>query len=1157
MAYILHNSGFDIQSKLYEINLLIDKHIADDSLNSLIIVVPTGKLVFKFKQDIIKKYFAYHNKPSPSPMIFNLKSFVTHCFQNYYRDKQYYIFSDAYRNSIFEEAFSRSELSFFKPNSRIKHSLIDRLANIVYGIKEDGISVADLEQDLIIDEHESGYDQRQIIDKVRLKDIHTIYKSYQELLQKDLFDLTEAINKLNSDFTHEFVINNRFSDSLKSYIFPESAFIQKCNILFWGFSDFKTPEVEFISHFGKSDISTAIHLDFSEKNGPLFGNLSEVTDRLVQSGYSILSFDKEYTQAIHELKPSDFMRKYLFEIENQVPYTKLNNNLAILEFETIEDEVEYILKLVKYLIFVRQIKPTNIAIVCRNPSRYAHSFREGFFLEGIPAHVTDRFELSSSPVVNAIFNVLSVITNGFDKDDVFKMLNNDLLDIKLNDSITESKPDKSSIFFAASELRIRGGLKFGGVRQWLMRLEKAIQFYNSVIDKYDDFHEKRDLETRLNHCKKALNDINLLNNMLRVSKDKFTIGDFVKLIKSDIIDRFSISENISNALLNILAAKNNRDYFDFITIKEQTEKNGKALKTFLELLDEIHYVMNSRNPSQLYGLKELFERLKTAVKSEKYQILDKMNYGVNITSIEQIRGIDYQVGILCGVNDGDFPLPYRAEALLGKKLPDSENRHDNAERIQFYQFLTNAHELLDNYKKLIFLSYICNDESGELVKSPFLTYLCKITGLDPIRPETVVATDNHDSLQSIIQSPLSYLANDNELYENRFRVNFESDTNHNHNVRAKTLSNLDYIDKFNLTNQSVWSYDKDDIIELENDGKLRKNIFSASEIEQYVKCPYQYYVSKQLKTEKIEQKDPSLTPLELGSIMHNILYYFYVSIQQDPNSTGSWVVANPKFESLPELKPVHLDSIYRENYKKILFEIAEMILNKYAISSEMFKFERDQLLGLNSEGIYKKGILETWLDNEINKDAEYSKFKPVLFEFAFGMNDGTPAIEIHSVNGSIKIRGKIDRVELFLNEESDCFNFRIADYKTNISNDHKIAGVKNFRNFQTPLYTKAAEQILNDLYRLRAKSDSALYYRLNLPESDKDKFLSEVTDKDFEELLNQSTSKAIEIAENIRNFIFPVKPVNADICNFCNYETLCRIKSRDVRNDEIDEDSQS
>ena len=87
MAYILYNSGFDIQSKLYDINTLIDKHIADDSLNSMIIIVPTGKLVFKFKREIVKKYYSVHGKPCEMPMVYNLQSFASHCFKNYYTDK--------------------------------------------------------------------------------------------------------------------------------------------------------------------------------------------------------------------------------------------------------------------------------------------------------------------------------------------------------------------------------------------------------------------------------------------------------------------------------------------------------------------------------------------------------------------------------------------------------------------------------------------------------------------------------------------------------------------------------------------------------------------------------------------------------------------------------------------------------------------------------------------------------------------------------------------------------------------------------------------------------------------------------------------------------------------------------------------------------------
>jgi hypothetical protein len=263
MAYILYNSGFDIQSNLYDINTLIDKHIADDSLNSMIIIVPTGKLVFKFKRDIVKKYYSVHGKPCEMPMVYNLQSFATHCFNNYYKDQPYYIVSEAYRNTLFEDAIAKSNLSFYKPNARIKHALVERLGGIIYGIKEDGIKIEDIEIDLLEVENETKKAKEQIIDHVRLHDIYEIYKKYQELIMPNLFDMAEVLNKLNKDFTEEFVRNDQFSDVLIDNIFPHNSHRDTSNLLIWGFQDSRSRI--YIPFWQKQNSNSSAFRFFREK----------------------------------------------------------------------------------------------------------------------------------------------------------------------------------------------------------------------------------------------------------------------------------------------------------------------------------------------------------------------------------------------------------------------------------------------------------------------------------------------------------------------------------------------------------------------------------------------------------------------------------------------------------------------------------------------------------------------------------------------------------------------------------------------------------------------------------------------------------------------------------------------------------------------------
>ena len=80
----------------------------------------------------------------------------------------------------------------------------------------------------------------------------------------------------------------------------------------------------------------------------------------------------------------------------------------------------------------------------------------------------------------------------------------------------------------------------------------------------------------------------------------------------------------------------------------------------------------------------------------KFQIREKKKFGVDVTSIEQIRGLDYKVKILVGAVENKLPLPFGTDKLLGLMLPDTEERHYYNEYMQFVDFMN------DDTKKYIF-----------------------------------------------------------------------------------------------------------------------------------------------------------------------------------------------------------------------------------------------------------------------------------------------------------------------------------------------------------------------------------------------------------------------------------------------------------------------
>ena len=92
---------------------------------------------------------------------------------------------------------------------------------------------------------------------------------------------------------------------------------------------------------------------------------------------------------------------------------------------------------------------------------------------------------------------------------------------------------------------------------------------------------------------------------------------------------------------------------------------------------------------------------------------------------------------------------------------------------------------------------------------------------------------------------------------------------------------------------------------------------------------------------------------------------------------------------------------------------------------------------------------------ELYKELSASAFAPVGFEVSFGKNCEAPAVEIHGKDMNGQIRGFVDRIDAWKNENETYF--RVVDYKTG-NKDFDYCDVINGIGLQMLLYMFALEQ---------------------------------------------------------------------------------------------------
>ncbi|MBK9248667.1 MAG: PD-(D/E)XK nuclease family protein [Ignavibacteria bacterium] len=1131
MAYLLYNHSF---KKIYS-HVKFNKI---ETINPKIHIVPTGRHVRLLQRKFVRDEHKRTQKPVDVPMIMTLETYIRQSYHRQFPNDSCRVLSDTYRLALFEEAAEIAPLTFFtQQGKQLVPSTMERLSSVVFGLKEDGITVDSLMEDSTNDKYD--------IDLPRLKDIYLLYKEYEKLLGTEFLDKPAILQKLLSESAFNF------HDTVPIYI--------------EGFSEYKFPEIEFLKRFAVSDTPMAILLDYSDENGPLFGNLRETRAHLKNAGFLSMTLDS--IPIMHDTTPDDecifspmgdYLRRWLFNTERQIRHRGLSSQVSVFAADTRSDEVKSIAKLIRSLHLDDGIPIHEICVAIRQPELYSGLFREMFATYSIPANITDRFPLAKSPVAIAIFAILDIVNHGFRREDIHRALQSPYLTISRMEDDKEVTLNAANLYETALRLRISGGHKYGGASHWTRQLQLAIVKLTARLQSlYDnDISDEMELKVtqkKLDSTQRALSDFSAFINYIPHKSGLMTPDEFYLLLTESILKHFKIRQNIVDFYDHIAAFKHNKS--DYIRLLEEVEKDARALSEIMRIAEEMTAIDKQRNPTIQRSLADYSDKLRTATIAGKYQVLEKSTYGVTVTSIEQTRGIPYRVTILCGLLDGEFPQVYTPETFLGKELPETEERFIKAERMMFYQAITNNIPALESGEKRIYLTYPLHNDGRETVRSPFVDALLKVSSLvedaklynlkELQRGATAgtLADDQHIQwndikwLESIASKEEALLLLARDASSMKEEVIHELHIEQTAEFIAKSTSITEEILARGLQKNETE----------ENQTTLPEHPFSITDLETYAKCPYQYYAKKILSIGETSEQDAWLSPIEKGTLFHSVLYKFYKQLQKP----------------LGQDEPVLLTELHREEYKQQLMEIAHEELAHLEYDHAFFELEKEDLLGVKGG---KKGKIEVWLDTELARIESGWSFAPILFEYAFGMKSkhGTEAKAVVLSNG-LTIRGKIDRLEISNDEEGT--KFLIADYKTGKHQGNNE--VKKGESFQMPLYMAAAEHLLREK-GISATPEGAVYYLLNpqydrkkgeydahhfqlLPKNSplappgkaKKKQVVESSDE-RDSIIAESVHQALEIAHNIAHHRFPVEPL-ATSCEYCSYGALCRVKEQGER----------
>ncbi len=946
-------------------------------------------------------------------------------------------------------------LSLYK--EEIPFGTLDQIKNVISEYKRHGIT-----PDILRKEAE----KLDTSEKLKALDIAGIYEKFRKkCFALRAYEIGDIYDQLNMIPLKEFV-------AAFHNMYPEVDLI-------WldGFSEFSNPEIEILNKLSSvGSTKLYIRFDYISKNKLIFSHLDKCYDALTALGFiKIDETNSEYPE-----KFKTILSEKLFRAKGSALKLDESKRITKITAHNRENEVELISREIKKLIIESGVEPHKICVGFNLIQDYSAIVKSIFDKNGLPVNLTDRTPLDNSNPVTAIVNFLEISENDFYYKNIFRALSSRFIETP--------GIDISNLYRVSSELKI-----VAGKESWINTLTDLISNLRFSAGDEDDNSAKRSAYS------KALADIKLISELLKPFEAKLTIQEF-----QDRLTGFIVKSRLALKLLEV---------------EIDEEKNIRAFTDFMETTTEIFDLLKKEyEPGKKFGISFFMDQIRTACNWARFNVKEKSNYGVQVTTLDEIRGLKFDYLFIGGLCDGDFPTRYQPEIFFSGSFKKQLYMHQTEERFRFYQALS-------GWNKKLYLTFPSTKEGRDTVAS---TFLKEFEELFLISSKS--ESDYDDTLYS--KESLQIFTGKNgigaakNLVQNNSGVDLERISK---SLEVEKIRNSDPFGGSHFTGDLLTNESTETILaELTEKLKAFSNKqYSISQLETYAKCPFKFFMERVLNVKTIDEPTEDIEAIEMGRVLHTIFYEFYISLRE---------------------KDITLVGCSDKDFKtaeKLIFVIAEKQLETTAFKSPLTFYEREKILGI--DGSRKESVLFRFLESEKDGDKD---FLPKYFEVNFGrlrpdeadniLSDSDP-IQIDGV----KLRGKIDRIEV--NEKLKSFN--IVDYKLSgakPSFDDLATGV----SLQLPVYLYAASELLAKKFQQKYSPNEMFIYSLKytIDEFGKKSVKSKGGKDDEIQSVDQLVQRSIEHVKNyisaISNGKFNLSKLDdreSKVCRFCEFRTVCRI----------------
>lgn len=1042
-----------------DIDFLVNEKLRTSKIGEILFIVPTKRKIRYLTRELIS---LSPGKAAAGLKIETIGSFAEKLLTEI--EGRVNLISEEATVLLLNHSFNRVKLKYFSQyKEQIPFGTLERVRNVISEYKRHGITPVKLKEEA---ETLSGGE------KLKALDIAEVFDDYQITLEKNNFretgDIYSSLNRKEKK-----LFNEAFN-----FIYPDAQFV-----LVNGFDEFTTPEVEIINSASEIiGVELFVAFDYYKYNPAVFSHLNSCHGRFTARNFSEI---KDFSPSAQS-KFLNIIREKLSIKSLEKKEISFRDFITQIEASDREEEVELVAKEIKKLLLYDKVEPEKICVVFNLIANYSTFIRDRFNVYGIPFNLTDRFTLSTPPPVKSLLGLLEILENDFYYKNIFRAFGGGFMGTL--------GVDFSNLLKVSVELKI-----ISGFDNWINKLNSKISELELAENQTEIF------EWSIQSYKKAIFDLKKINKLLEKFFNKLTPDDFRENIFS-LIYNLDFPANLLNASADVV------------------EKETIAFNSFIKIIDEVTNLTKLEfGNGEKFPLHFYLNQLRTMAAFTRYNIPEKPGYGVQITTLNEIRSLSFDYLFIGGLNDGDFPTRFTPEIFFSGSFAKEEFQHQVEQRYLFYQALC-------TWKKKLYLSYPQTDGKRDLVQSSFLQDFNSLF-------ETTKIIKNHFKDEIYSKEELLELLG-RLSSEQRKELKLPEELN----INIDGINRAIEIDKRRIEqpfgeSEFTGFIRKDISEELKNKlSQISEGEFSATQLENYAKCPYKYFVENVLRLETIAEPVEELEAFEFGSLIHSILYEFYTKLKEE--GIVLFNCSDGEFKTAEEL----------------LFEVAGKRFDELNINPEFSFYEREKLLGIN--GKRTQSILYKFLEEERKNNSGYV---PEFFELSFGKvkNEEKSSEKFREgiTAGKVKLRGKIDRIDINKAEKT----LKVIDYKlggTKPTSEELATGI----SLQLPLYLFAAKELIKKELGGEYRPAGAQIFSLKFNEKDfgkksislkarksKNENIEEEIDA-AEEMIKICLEMVNKFTEDISQGKFhlsTLKNRETKVCRFCDFKKICRIQEVD------------